>query len=140
MEINLIRNFNFFLSVIANGIMVRFQGDILIDHQSMIECLDENGEIELYVNPYHFDTEKRFQHKKNDGTMVSVEEARECAREMGWGDYNILLKVKDGKLCAWVDKRNGTNVRFPIRDMESYVEFVEYDIINEDGKEVKKTL
>lgn len=130
------RKFNFFLAVIANRMMERHQGDILIDHEAMMERIAETGEIELYVDRQHFDTEIRFQY---DDTM-SIADGRKEAREKHWGAYNILLKFDTiaNKIYAYVDKREGTDVRFPIEDMENYVEFVNYDIIDQYGKEKKK--
>ena len=127
----LLKKFNFFLAVIANRMMKQHQGDILIDHQSMVERIEETGEIELYVDTMHFDTEIRFQY---DDTM-SIADGRKEAREKHWGAYNILLKFDGEKILAWVEKRENTDVRFPIEDMENYVEFVKYDIIDQYGKE-----
>lgn len=128
------RKFNFFLAVIANRMMEHHQGDILIDHEAMMERIAETGEIELYVDRQHFDTEIRFQY---DDTM-SIADGRKEAREKHWGAYNILLKFKNNTIQAWVEKREGTDLRFPIEDMENYVEFVKYDIIDQYGKEKVK--
>lgn len=128
------RKFNFFLAVIANRMMEHHQGDILIDHEAMMERIAETGEIEFYVDRQHFDTEIRFQY---DDTM-SIADGRKKAREKHWGAYNILLKFKNNTIQAWVEKREGTDLRFPIEDMENYVEFVKYDIIDQYGKEKVK--
>lgn len=133
----LIRKFNFFLAVIANRMMRQHQGDILIDHQSMLERLKTNGEIELYVAPQHFDTEIRFQYPFDNGTDRTVADARQNAREHSWGDYNILIKVDGNNLSAWVEKKPDTELRFPIEDMDPYIKFVKYDIINQYGKQQK---
>jgi hypothetical protein len=134
----LLKKFNFFLAAIANRMMKQHQGDILIDHQAMVQRIEETGEIELYVAAQHFDTEIRFQYPFNDGTPRTIAEARQNARELQWGEYNILIKVDGDKLLAWVDKRPNSELRFPIEDMENYVEFVKYDIIDQYGKEKKK--
>lgn len=138
MDALLKRKLNFILSVIANKMMKEFQGDILIDHQTIIERLEEKGEIELYISPQHFDTEVRFQYPKSDGTERTVEEARQNEREHQWGDYRLLIKIDGDSLRCWVEKKPNTELRFPIEDMEIYANFVKYDIINQYGKEQKK--
>lgn len=81
---------NLFLSQLANYMRMH-AGDILIDHNVIMNRLETRGEIELYLAKMHFDTEKRFEDIV-DGT---TEEGRQEARRQKWGEWNILLKVDD---------------------------------------------
>ena len=128
-----IQKVNFFLATLASRYMKHHQGDILIDQQGIIETLEENGEIELYVAEYHFDTERRFQYEPYN----TVEQARQNARNHHWGEYNVLIKVKDGKLIVSVEQ--GTNPKnFPMEQMYIVDEWEKYDLINDYGKHVFK--
>ena len=125
-----IQKVNFFLAVLANRYMKHHQGDILIDQQGIIETLEENGEIELYVAENHFDTERRFQYEPHN----TVAEARQNARNQHWGEYNILLKINwDGRLIVSVEQGNNPK-NFPMDDMYMVDEWESYDIINQYGK------
>lgn len=126
-----IQKVNFFLSVLASRYMKHHQGDILVDQQGIIETLEQNGEIELYVAESHFDTERRFQYEPYN----TVEQARQNARNQHWGEYNILLKLKDDKLIVSVEQ--GCNPKnFPMEQMYMVDEWESYDIINDYGKHV----
>jgi hypothetical protein len=126
-----IQKVNFFLATLASRYMKQHQGDILIDQQGIIETLEQNGEIELYVAKNHFDTERRFQYEPYN----TVEQARQNAREKHWGEYNILIKVNDGKLIVSVEQ--GTNPKnFPMEQMYMVDEWENYDLINDYGKHV----
>ena len=92
-----------FLACIASRYMEHHQGDILIDHDTIIDTLDERGEIELYVAKCHFDTEERFRWDKPNGEKMSVEEGRQNARKQKWGEIIVTLKVEDGKLKVGVE-------------------------------------
>lgn len=98
---NTIKKVNFFLAELANY-MRRHAGDILIDHQTIMQRLETRGEIELYLAKMHFDTEKRFEDIV-DGT---TEQGRQEARRQKWGEWNILLKVdgQTSKLSIVVEK------------------------------------
>jgi transcription initiation factor IIF auxiliary subunit len=131
LEKNTIQKVNFFLATLASRYMKQHQGDILIDQQGIIETLEQNGEIELYVAKNHFDTERRFQYEPYN----TVEQARQNAREKHWGEYNILIKVNDGKLIVSVEQ--GTNPKnFPMEQMYMVDEWENYDLINDYGKHV----
>jgi transcription initiation factor IIF auxiliary subunit len=131
LEKNTIQKVNFFLATLASRYMKQHQGDILIDQQGIIETLEQNGEIELYVAENHFDTERRFQYEPYN----TVEQARQNAREKHWGEYNILIKVNDGKLIVSVEQ--GTNPKnFPMEQMYMVDEWENYDLINDYGKHV----
>jgi hypothetical protein len=126
-----IQKVNFFLATLASRYMKQHQGDILIDQQGIIETLEQNGEIELYVAKNHFDTERRFQYEPYN----TVEQARQNAREKHWGEYNVLIKVNDGKLIVSVEQ--GTNPKnFPMEQMYMVDEWENYDLINDYGKHV----
>lgn len=113
MNTNLTRQLNHFLHVLASFYMDSFQGDILLDHQTIVECLDTNGEVECYVHKEHFDTEKRFEF--NNKTR---DEARQYAREHKWGQYNIMLRVEDDKLVVSIQKTADNVPNFPISRLE----------------------
>ena len=131
LEKNTIQKVNFFLATLASRYMKQHQGDILIDQQGIIETLEQNGEIELYVAENHFDTERRFQYEPYN----TVEQARQNAREKHWGEYNVLIKVNDGKLIVSVEQ--GTNPKnFPMEQMYIVDEWENYDLINDYGKHV----
>lgn len=128
-----IQKVNFFLGVLASRYMKHHQGDILVDQQGIIETLEQNGEIELYVAENHFDTERRFQYDPYN----TVEQARQNARDHHWGEYNILIKIKNDKLIVSVEQ--GTNPKnFPMEQMYMVDEWESYDLINDYGKEIKK--
>lgn len=128
---NTIQKVNFFLATLASRYMKQHQGDILIDQQGIIETLEQNGEIELYVAENHFDTERRFQYEPNN----TVEQARQDARNHHWGEYNVLIKIKDNKLIVSVEQ--GTNPKnFPMEQMYMVDEWENYDLINDYGKHV----
>lgn len=126
-----IQKVNFFLADIASRYMKHHQGDILIDQQGIIETLEENGEIELYVAESHFDTERRFQYEP----YLTVEQARQNARDHHWGEYNILIKIKDDKLIVSVEQGNNPK-NFPMEQMYMVDEWESYDLINDYGKHV----
>lgn len=131
LEKNTIQKVNFFLATLASRYMKQHQGDILIDQQGIIETLEQNGEIELYVAENHFDTERRFQYEPYN----TVEQARQNARDRHWGEYNVLIKVNDGKLIVSVEQ--GTNPKnFPMEQMDMVDEWENYDLINDYGKHV----
>lgn len=92
---------NFFLAQLANYMRMH-AGDILIDHNTIMDRLETRGEIELYLAKMHFDTEKRFEDIV-DGT---TEQGRQEARRQKWGEWNILLKVDDqaSKVTIVVEK------------------------------------
>lgn len=96
-----IQKVNFFLAQLANY-MKMHAGDILIDHNVIMNRLETRGEIELYLAKMHFDTEKRFEDIVNGTTT----EGRQEARRQKWGEWNILLKVNDktSKLEIVVEK------------------------------------
>lgn len=131
LEKGTIQKVNFFLADIASRYMKHHQGDILIDQQGIIETLEQNGEIELYVAENHFDTERRFQYEPYN----TVEQARQNARNHHWGEYNVLIKIKDNKLIVSVEQ--GTNPKnFPMEQMYMVDEWENYDLINDYGKHV----
>lgn len=110
------------------------QGDILIDHYDMLKRIEENDEIEIYVDRLHFDSEIRFQY-----AGYTVDDARNEARKHRWGAYNILLKfdsLKD-KIYVWIEPRENTDVKFPITEIlngTTTFDLVEYDVIDEYGE------
>jgi len=131
LEKNTIQKVNFFLATLASRYMKQHQGDILIDQQGIIETLEQNGEIELYVAENHFDTERRFQYEPYN----TVEQARQNAREKHWGEYNVLIKIKDDKLIVSVEQGNNPK-NFPMEQMYMVDEWESYDLINDYGKHV----
>lgn len=131
LEKGTIQKVNFFLATLASRYMKQHQGDILIDQQGIIETLEQNGEIELYVAENHFDTERRFQYEP----YITVEQARQNARNQRWGEYNVLIKIKGNKLVVSVEQ--GTNPKnFPMEQMYMVDEWENYDLINDYGKHV----
>ena len=131
-----IQKINFFLATLASRYMKQHQGDILIDQQGIIETLEQNGEIELYVAENHFDTERRFQYEPYN----TVEQARQNARDRHWGEYNVLIKIKGNKIKGYklvVSVEQGTNPKnFPMEQMYMVDEWENYDLINDYGKHV----
>lgn len=110
-----------FLACIASRYMEHYQGDILIDHKTIIGTLDERGEIELYVAKMHFDTEERFRWDNPNGEKISVEEGRQNARKQKWGEIIVTLKVEDGKLKVGVEVARKDSKEFPsdwLRDVD----------------------
>ncbi len=129
MKLETIKKINFFLSALSNY-MKQHSGDILIDYATIMERLESRGEIEMYLAKQHFDTEERFERVAETSTL----EAREYARKQGWGEYNILLKVKDDRLIVSVMKRDENVPYFPIEHCYTVDEWENYDIINQYGK------
>ena len=102
---------NFLLAAIATHYMERNQGDILYDHATIINRLEELGEVELYVARYHFDTEARFQSYPE---VTNVEQARAEARERHWGEWTILLEaLSPDEIRATFTKTIETAKEFP---------------------------
>lgn len=113
MDKNIQRKIDTFLACIASRYMEHHQGDILIDHDTIIDTLDERGEIELYVAKMHFDTEERFRWDKPNGEKMSVEEGRQNARKQKWGEIIVTLKVEGGRLKVGVEVAREDAKTFP---------------------------
>lgn len=106
-----IMQLNLFLGAIATHYMESNQGDILYDHATIIERLEELGEVELYVARFHFDTEARFQPYPE---VTNVEQARAEARMQHWGEWTILLEVlSPDEIRATFTKTIETAKEFP---------------------------
>lgn len=130
-------NINYFLAQIATHYMEGFQGDILFDHQTIMERLENQSEIECYVAKKHFDTEKRFEYENNDGyvSRECTDKARQEARKQHWGEYIIRLYIAYDKLHATIEKRDENVPPFPLcRFGTEFVDIDNYDIVNEYGK------
>lgn len=112
-----INTLDMFLHILASHYMTSFQGDILIDHQTIVDRLEQNGEIECYLAKSHFDTEKRFEY---DG-HTSVLAAREEAKKKHWGDYTILLKKDKDSLIVSIKKSTEDAPNFPIDRIDDMV-------------------
>lgn len=109
---------NLFLGAIASHYMECHQGDILYDHTTIIERLEELGEVELYVARFHFDTEARFQPYPE---VTNVEQARAEARKQHWGEWTILLEVlSPDEIRATFTKTIETAKEFPFERLYSW--------------------
>lgn len=113
-----IKQVNFLLAAIATHYMECDQGDILYDQVSIIERLEELGEVELYVARCHFDTEARFQPYSE---VTNVEQARAEARMQHWGEWTILLEVlSPDEIRATFTKTIETAKEFPFERLYSW--------------------
>lgn len=136
MNKDLISHIDIFLAQIATHYMEGFQGDILIDHRTIMERLENQSEIELYVAKKHFDTEKRFEYENNDDNVSRecTDKARQEARKQHWGEYIIRLSIAYDELHATIEKRDEKVPPFPLERFEKqFVVIDEYNIINEFG-------
>lgn len=114
-----IKQVNFLLAAIASHYMECDQGDILYDQCSIIERLEELGEVELYVARCHFDTEARFQQFPE---VTNVEQARAEARMRHWAEWTILLEVlSPDEIRATFTKSIETAKEFPFERLYSWV-------------------
>ena len=115
-----IKQVNFLLAAIASHYMECNQGDILYDQTTIINRLEELGEVELYVSRYHFDTEERFQEYPE---VTNVEQARAEARQRHWGEWTILLKVvSPDEIRAIIEKTREDAKDFPFLRLYSWTE------------------
>lgn len=131
MNKDLISNIDTFLAQIATHYMKGFQGDILHDHQTIMERLENQSEIECYVAEKHFDTEKRFEYENNDGyvSRECTDKARQEARKQHWGEYIIRLSIVYDELHATIEKRDEKVPPFPLeRFKKQFVVIDKYDI------------
>ena len=136
MNKDLISHIDLFLAQIATHYMVGFQGDILLDHQTIMERLENQSEIECYVAKTHFDTEKRFEYENNDDNVSRecTDKARQEARKQHWGEYIIRLSIAYDELHATIEKRDRNVPPFPLERFEKqFVVIDEYYIINVIG-------
>ena len=109
---------NFLLGAIASHYMERNHGDILYDQATIINRLEELGEVELYVAEYHFDTEARFQPYPE---VTNVEQARAEARKQHWGEWTILLEVlSPDEIRATFTKTIETAKEFPFDRIDTW--------------------
>jgi hypothetical protein len=114
-----IKQVNFLLAAIASNYMECNQGDILYDQTTIINRLEELGEVELYVSRYHFDTEERFQEYPE---VTNVEQARAEARQQHWGEWTILLEaLSPDEIRATFTKSIETAKEFPFDRLYSWV-------------------
>lgn len=115
-----IKQVNFLLAAIATHYMECDQGDILYDQATIINRLEELGEVELYVARCHFDTEARFQQFPE---VTNVAQARAEARMQHWGEWTILLKVvSPDEIHAIIEKTREDAKDFPFLRLYSWTE------------------
>lgn len=109
------------LATAATHYMKNFQGDILIDHQKIVERLEGKGEVEFYVAKHHFDTEAKFE-LAFGGTLQSRAEAR----KRKWGDWTILVKVVGKDLEATFTKTREEADDFPFERLFGWNKVSDY--------------
>ena len=119
---NLIKKLDGLLATAATHYMKNYQGDILIDHQKIVERLEEKGEVEFYVAKYHFDTEAKFELVFERDTL----QARAEARKMEWGDWTILVKVVGHDLEATFTKTREEADEFPFERLYGWTRNSDY--------------
>lgn len=119
MNANPKRQLNHFLHVLASFYMDKYQGDILLSHQDIVDDLTAYKEVECYVHKDHFDTENRFEWTDGSGRVKTREEAREYAHKEKWGQYNIMLRVENrNDLVVSIQKTADDAPNFPISRLE----------------------
>lgn len=113
-----IKQVNFLLAAIASHYMEIDQGDILYDQATIINRLEDLGEVELYVARCHFDTEARFQQYPE---VTNVAQARAEARHSHWGEWTILLEtLSPDEIRATFTKSIETAKEFPFDRIYSW--------------------
>lgn len=113
-----IKQVNFLLAAIASHYMECDQGDILYDQSTIINRLEELGEVELYVARCHFDTEARFQEYPE---VTNVAQARAEARMQHWAEWTILLELlSPDEIRATFTKSIETAKEFPFERLYSW--------------------
>ena len=113
-----IKQVNFLLAAIASHYMECDQGDILYDQATIINRLEELGEVELYVARCHFDTESRFQEYPE---VTNVAQARSEARMQHWAEWTILLEaLSPDEIRATFTKSIETAKEFPFERLYSW--------------------
>ena len=117
----LIKRLDGLLATAATHYMKRFQGDILIDHQTIVERLEGKGEVEFYIAKHHFDTEAWFE-LEFGGTL----QARAEARKRQWGDWTILVKVAGKDLEATFTKTREEADDFPFERLFGWNKVSDY--------------
>lgn len=123
-----IKQVNFLLAAIASHYMERNQGDILYDQTTIINRLEELGEVELYVARCHFDTEARFQPYPE---VTNVAQARAEARMKKWGEWTILLKVvSPDEIHAIIEKTREDAKDFPFLRLYSWTEVENFRVFS----------
>lgn len=117
----LIKKLDGLLATAATHYMKDFQGDILIDHQKIVERLKGNGEVEFYVAKHHFDTEAM-----SELEFGSTLQSRAEARKRQWGDWTILVKVAGINLEAIFTKTREEADDFPFERLFGWTKVSDY--------------
>jgi len=124
------------LAVFAYNYMKQHQGDIIIDHRNIFKTLEKNGEIEVYLSKFHFDTENRFRFGDDE---MPVEQARENARKQKWGEYIIKIKIDNHRLLLEIEMGRDDADTFPLDRMWMVDEITSYHCLSNFGKEITGT-